>query len=120
MLSQGRQRLLLFIYLGGLALNLTLCATLIPADPLLGAALAIVGTKAAVAVATVGYCQKTVGLFTAATLAPILGAAAAGGLLYLVLEPLIWRELAELAAVAPMLVLVLRLWRQRRTAAAAG
>jgi len=120
MLSQGRQRLLLFIYLGGLALNLTLCATLIPADPLLGAALAIVGTKAAVAVATVGYCQKTVGLFTAATLAPILGAAAAGGLLYLVLEPLIWRELAELAAVAPMLVMVLRLWRQRRTAAAAG
>jgi O-antigen/teichoic acid export membrane protein len=120
MLSQGRQRLLLFIYLGGLALNLALCAALIPADPLLGAALAIVGTKAAVAVATVGYCQKTVGLFTAATLAPILGAAAAGGLLYLVLEPLIWRELAELAAVAPMLAMVLRLWRQRRTAAAAG
>jgi hypothetical protein len=64
MLSQGRQRLLLVIYLAGLVLNLGLCAALIPAHALAGAAVAILATKAAVAVATVGYCQKTVGLFT--------------------------------------------------------
>jgi O-antigen/teichoic acid export membrane protein len=120
MLSQGRQRLLLVIYLGGLAVNLTLCAALIPAHPLAGAALAIVATKAAVAVATVGYCQKTVGLFTGRTLFPILAAAGAGALLYLGLAPLVFRELAELAAVAPMLWLALRLWRQRAHSAAPG
>lgn len=120
MLSQGRQRLLLFIYLGGLVLNLALCAVLIPADPLLGAAIAIVGAKAAVGAATVGYCQRTVGLFTRATLFPVLAAAAAGAVLYLGLRPVAWRELAEAAAVAPMLLLAVKLRRGRAAASPAG
>ena len=57
MMSQGKQRLLLVIYVCGLALNLVLCATLIPANPLLGTCLAMLITKAAVAVTTTTYCQ---------------------------------------------------------------
>ncbi|KUG29799.1 membrane protein [hydrocarbon metagenome] len=120
MLSQGRQRLLLVIYLSGLVLNLALCAALIPSSPLSGAALAILVTKAAVAVATTGYCQKTVGLFTPGTLFPILLAAGLGMALYLGLGPLVFRELAEAAAVAPMLVLLARLWRRRGETPLAG
>ncbi|MFZ5811423.1 MAG: polysaccharide biosynthesis C-terminal domain-containing protein [Thermodesulfobacteriota bacterium] len=120
MLSQGRQRLLLVIYLAGLVLNLGLCAALIPAHALAGAAVAILATKAAVAVATVGYCQKTVGLFTRATLAPVLAAAGLGAALYLGPGRLVPREIAELAAVAPMAALLLRLWRARRLSAPAG
>ncbi len=120
MLSQGRQRLLLFIYLAGLALNLTLCAALIPSTPLAGAALAILVTKAAVAVATTGYCQKTVGLFTWRTLSPILLAAGLGMVLYLGLGPFVFRELSDAAAIAPMLTLLARLWRRRIQGPAAG
>lgn len=120
MLSQGRQRLLLFIYLGGLVLNLALCAALIPSNPLAGAALAILATKAAVAVVTTGYCQKTVGLFTPGALSPILLSAGLGMALYLGLGPFVFRELAEAAAVAPMLILLARLWRRRRETPLAG
>ena len=120
MLSQGRQRLLLVIYLAGLVLNLGLCAALIPAHALAGAAVAILATKAAVAVATVGYCQKTVGLFTRATLTPVLAASGLGAALYLGLGRLVPREVAELAAVAPMAALLLRLWRARRLSVPTG
>jgi len=120
MLSQGRQRLLLVIYLAGLALNLVLCATLIPGQPLVGAALAIVLTKTAVAVATTAYCQKTVGLFTLRTLSPILLAAVLGMALYLGLGPFVFRELAEAAAIAPMLTLLVQLWRRRVRTPVAG
>jgi len=117
MLSQGKERLLLVIYVSGLVVNLALCFTLIPAHPLAGAAVAILGTKAAVAVATVGYCQKTIGLFTVRTLAPIALAAGLGAGLYWGLRPFVFRELAEFAAIAPMLVFLWRHWRdQRRTA----
>jgi O-antigen/teichoic acid export membrane protein len=120
MLSQGKERLLLVIYVSGLVVNLALCATLIPANPLAGAAVAILATKAVVAVATVGYCQKTIGLFTVKTLTPIILSAGLGAALYLGLRPVAFRELAEFAAIAPMLVLLWRQWRlQRRNAATA-
>jgi hypothetical protein len=84
---------------------------------LAGAAVAILVTKAAVAVATVGNCQKTIGLFTVRTLAPIVLAAGAGAGLYWGLRPFVFRELAEFAAIAPMLLFLWRHWRgQRRTA----
>jgi O-antigen/teichoic acid export membrane protein len=114
MLSQGKERLLLVIYVGGLMVNLALCTTLIPVNPLAGAAYAILLTKAVVAVATVGYCQKTIGLFTLKTLAPIVLAAGLGAGLYLGLRPVVWRELAEGAAIAPMLFFLWRQWRAQR------
>ncbi len=57
MISIQRERLLLIFYLFGLTLNGILCMTLIPPYPLLGTALAILITKAAVCVCTVGFCQ---------------------------------------------------------------
>lgn len=57
MISIQRERLLLVFYLFGLALNLILCMTLIPPYPLLGTALAILITKVAVGICTVGFCQ---------------------------------------------------------------
>lgn len=120
MLSQGKERLLLVIYVSGLVVNLALCSTLIPAHPLAGAAVAILATKAAVAMATVGYCQKTIGLFTVRTLAPIVLAVGLGAGFYWGLRPFVFREVAEFAAIAPMLVFLWRQWRiqQRKPATA--
>ncbi len=84
MMSQGKERLLLFIYVAGLALNLALCAVLIPADPLLGACLAMVVTKAAVAAATTIYCHVKMRIVGLRALLPIGLALTAGTALYLV------------------------------------
>jgi O-antigen/teichoic acid export membrane protein len=110
MMSQGKERLLLFIYVAGLALNLALCAALIPADPLLGACLAMVGTKAAVALATTLYCHFRMGIIDPRALAPIGLALCVGCALYFLAGLTGLRELAELAALAPFVLLVRR-WR---------
>ncbi len=110
MMSQGKERLLLFIYVVGLALNLVLCAVLIPADPLLGACLAMVVTKAAVAAATTIYCHARMGIVGLRALAPIGLALGAGTALYFLTRPLGVREVSEVLALAPFLVLVKK-WR---------
>ncbi|NDY56073.1 oligosaccharide flippase family protein [Desulfovibrio sulfodismutans] len=110
MMSQGRERLLLFIYVAGLAVNLVLCATLIPADPLLGACLAMLVTKAAVALASTAYCHFSMHIINLRALAPIGLALAAGCGLYLLLGLTGVRELAEAAALIPFVFLV-RKWR---------
>lgn len=110
MMSQGKERLLLFIYVAGLALNLALCALLIPADPLLGTCLAMVVTKAAVALASTIYCHFRMGIIDYRALAPVGVALVAGAGLYLLLGLTGVRELAELAALAPF-ALLLRRWR---------
>jgi O-antigen/teichoic acid export membrane protein len=110
MMSQGKERLLLFIYVAGLAVNLVLCATLIPADPLLGACLAMVVTKAAVGLASTLYCHFRMGIIDLRALAPVGLALVVGGVLYAVLGLTGVRELAEAAALVPFLFLVRR-WR---------
>ncbi len=113
MLAFGRERLLLLIYVGGLALGTGLCAWLIPGMPLKGAALCIVLTKAAVAVCTVGYCQRRIGL---SSLSAVLLALATAGL-----SAGVWwsvgrvapREVAEVLALLPLLALLWR-WRPRK------
>jgi len=90
LLSMGRQLLVLWFFIAGLALNAALCAALIPGasalgGPLNGAVAAIVITKAFVAVLTLGACQRFIGLFSLRAVAPALFAAlgaaglAAGG-----------------------------------------
>ncbi len=110
MMSQGKERLLLFMYLAGLALNLALCATLIPADPLLGACLAMVGTKAAVALASTIYCHFRMRIIDLRALAPISLALAAGCGLYFAVGLTGVREMAEASALIPFVFLV-RKWR---------
>ena len=53
LLSMGREKLLLGFYLLGLIINLLWCSLVLPSAPLLGAALAMIITKGAVAVLTV-------------------------------------------------------------------
>ena len=50
LLSMGKQKLLLGFYLMGLVINLLVCSLILPLSPLLGATLAIILTKGAVAV----------------------------------------------------------------------
>lgn len=110
MMSQGKERLLLFIYVAGLALNLALCAVLIPADPLLGACLAMVVTKAAVAAATTIYCHVKMRIVGLRALLPIGLALTAGTALYLVSGLFGVREASEALALVPFVFLV-RKWR---------
>jgi len=112
MMSQGFQRVLLFIYGAGFALNILLCSVLIPARPLLGTVLAVVLTRLAVGCCTTSFCHRRLGLFRWRELAPVLGAAALGAVGYFASRPLGMRELSELFAVAPFLVLGWRWWRQ--------
>jgi O-antigen/teichoic acid export membrane protein len=115
MLALGRERLLLWIYVGGLGAGLALCQLLIPGAPLWGAALTIVLTKALVAVCTVGYCQRRVGLLGLRQLALCAGCVALAGVLWLGLGRVAPREIAEAATLVPLLWLLWR-WRPRKSA----
>ncbi|UJX42115.1 oligosaccharide flippase family protein [Desulfovibrio sp. JY] len=115
MMSQGKQRLLLFIYIGGLAVNLTLCATLIPADPLLGTCLAMLLTKAVVAVTTTSYCQATMRIIDVKSMWRIAAACAAGAGLYFAAMPLGIREISEGLALVPFIFLVMQ-WKKELAA----
>ncbi|MEA4855362.1 lipopolysaccharide biosynthesis protein [Solidesulfovibrio sp.] len=115
MMSQGKQRLLLFIYIGGLAVNLALCATLIPADPLLGTCLAMLITKAAVAVTTTTYCQATMRIIDVKSMWRIAAACACGAGLYFATAPLGIREIPEVLALVPFVFLVFQ-WKKELAA----
>jgi len=136
MMCQHRQNTLFWIYAGGLALNLVLCATLIPGlsaytvmnprSPLLGAALAIVITKGAVAVCTTFFCQRSMGLIKWRAVAPVVKASLLGAALYfgftfagtrlgVTFSGL--RELAAAAALVPFAVLGVRWWKDLKAQA---
>jgi O-antigen/teichoic acid export membrane protein len=120
MMSQHRENTLFWMYLGGLILNIALCATLIPNSPLdprgpiLGAALSIVITKAVVALATTWYCQRTMGFFKWSTVTPVALATAVGAILYFAAWPLKIRELSEGLALLPFAIMGWRWWKQLR------
>jgi len=110
MMSQGKQRLLLFIYIGGLGLNLILCATLIRANPLLGTCLAILITKVAVTVTTVSYCQASMRIIDLKSMWRIAAACVCAALLYAATCRLGIREIPEALALVPFGFLAHRWW----------
>lgn len=110
MISMQRQRLLLAFYISGLALNLFLCATLVPAFTLEGAALALTLTKVWVALLTIGFFQTTTRPMSLGQWALLAAACAAAFGIWTGLGPLVPREAAEAAGLAPLLLL---LWRWR-------
>ena len=110
MMSQGKERLLLVIYTGGLALNLALCSTLIKIHPLLGTCLSILITKAAVAITTTAYCQKTLHIMDVKSLWRIAVAAVCGAVLYFATLPLGIREIPEILALLPFCYLIRAWW----------
>ena len=113
MISMRLQRLLLIFYLGGLAFNLVWCTLVIPRAPLLGAALAMVLTKGGVAILTVSFCQRRLGLILRRPLLQLGLTVLLGALLYLLGHGRLPREAAEALALAPTLLLAGRWWRRR-------
>jgi O-antigen/teichoic acid export membrane protein len=113
MISMRLQRLLLIFYLGGLAFNLVWCTLVIPRAPLMGAALAMVLTKGGVALLTVSFCQRRLGLILRRPLLQLSLAVLAGALLYLGGHGRLPREAAEALALAPTLLLAGRWWLRR-------
>jgi O-antigen/teichoic acid export membrane protein len=112
MLSMRRERLLLIFYVIGLSFNLICCAILIPVAPLIGTVLAIVVTKALVAAMTISYCQRQLHVIPLKPSLQLLLAVVAGGALYFLARGVLFRELTEIAAMAPLLGLALH-WRHR-------
>ncbi len=110
MMSQGKQRLLLVTYVFGLVLNMVLCSTLIPANPLLGTCLAMLLTKAAVAVTTTAYCQATMRIFDFKSMWRIAVASACGAALYFATYRFGIREIPEILALVPFVFLGRRWW----------
>jgi len=116
MMSRKEERLLLIMYLVGLASNLVFCVTLIPTQPLLGTVLSIVFTRVVMTCCTMGYCQYKLRLVQWNATRPVVLAAALGGGLYWLVGKTGIRELAELAALGPILWLGWRWWRALRGA----
>lgn len=111
-MSMKRERFLLILYLGGLVFNLGWCSWVMPAAPLLGAALAMVLTRGGVALMTVSYAQRRLGLISGKALLQLAAMALAGVLLYLSGIAYLPREAAEALALVPLLGLAWHWWRQ--------
>jgi O-antigen/teichoic acid export membrane protein len=110
LISMQRQRLLLWFYVSGLALNVLLCIFLIPSFKLEGAALALTLTKVWVALLTVGFFQYAARPMNCKQWILLAGTGCAAFGLWQGLGPYVPRELAELAGLAPLLILFW-LWR---------
>ena len=106
----GRHRLLLLFYVSGLLLNIVCCLTLIPANPLDGAALSLTITKVWVAILTVGFFQWTTRPMSPGQWLLMLATAASSVALWWGVGTVAPRELAEAAGLIPLLALFWR-WR---------
>lgn len=111
MISMREEKVLLTIYLGGLVLNLLLCATVIPTYPLMGTVSAIILTKGIVGAATVSFCQLRFGLISIDTLLRVGGASFLGCVLYFAGKAFLFREMGEALALVPILILIFS-WRR--------
>jgi O-antigen/teichoic acid export membrane protein len=118
MMSMKKENLLLAFYLGGLAFNLIICTLWIPENPLHGAVGVIVLTKGFMALATVGYCQRKIGLIPLNAFGRICAAVLLGGLLYFGGSAALFREAGEVLALLP--IAGLALWWYRQTVLTPG
>lgn len=110
MIGMRRHRLLLLFYVSGLLLNIVCCLTLIPANPLDGAALSLTITKVWVAILTVGFFQWTTRPMSPGQWLLMLSAATSSVVLWWGVGTIAPRELAEAAGLIPLLALFWR-WR---------
>lgn len=105
MISMGRVRELLTVYVTGLAVSLMLCLVLIPGAGALGAGWVISGTRLWMAVGTVGFTALTVPCLNRTHLLGAVAAALAAWAGHSLLAPHLPREWAELAGLLPLLLL---------------
>lgn len=118
MISMRRQRILLTMYIAGLAFNIVACLILIKGDPLSGAAYAILLTKGFMAMMTVSFCQLAIGLFSAGNLLALGLAVAAAAAVHVGLGPMLPRLATEIIALTPLLLHAYRLHRQQQKSVA--
>lgn len=111
MMGMGKERILLLFYLSGLLLNFILCQYLIPASPLFGAAFSIIVTKAYLALITLFYCHRQIGMIHGRSLFQLTVAVSLGGLLYFLGKDLLLREISELIALMPVLYFLWARWK---------
>jgi O-antigen/teichoic acid export membrane protein len=105
LLSMGREKLLLSFYLMGLIINLLWCSLVLPSSPLLGAALAMIITKGAVAVLTVATAQYRLTFLVTSDLQKVAGALFIAVLIYFSSKNILPREAVVLLTLIPFFVL---------------
>ncbi|MDR2123711.1 MAG: oligosaccharide flippase family protein [Desulfovibrio sp.] len=103
LLSMGLHRRVFVVYLAGLALNIAMCATLIPAQGALGAAWAVSGTKTFMAACTLGLAMRRGLEFRPAHLCGAAAAVLAALGVHRFCLPFLPREAAELFGFLPLL-----------------
>jgi O-antigen/teichoic acid export membrane protein len=113
LISMRLERLLVMVYLAALAFNLAFCWLFIPANPLWGAALAIILTKGGMALVTFGFIQKRLKVFPVQDMVVVAVASAVSLLLYWGSLHIMPRTLALLAAVAALLGILQYCWAVR-------
>jgi O-antigen/teichoic acid export membrane protein len=101
--SMGLHRQVFVVFLAGLALNIALCATLIPTQGAWGAAWAISGTKTFMAVCTVGLAVRRGLEFRPAHLCVAAAAALVALGVHRFCLPYLPREVAEVLGFFPLL-----------------
>jgi O-antigen/teichoic acid export membrane protein len=109
MIAMGKQNLLLMFFVVVLGFNALACAWLIPGDPLPGAVGAILASKVLLALMSLGYCQRRLGLWRGWYLVWLATTLAAGGLIFLLGQA--W--LGQAAAAPALLPLAWLAWRRR-------
>jgi O-antigen/teichoic acid export membrane protein len=105
LLSMGREKLLLGFYLLGFIINLLWCSLVLPSAPLLGAALAMIITKGAVAVLTVSTAQYRLSFLETSDLQQVAGALCIAVIIYFSSKNLLPREAVVLITLLPFLAL---------------
>ena len=113
LISMRLERLLVMVYLGALAVNLLLCALLIPPNPLWGAALAIILTKGGMALVTFGFIQKRLKVFPVQDMVVVALTSLAAFSLYWVSLLFLRRGFALLLGVAALFGLLRYFWAIR-------
>jgi len=105
--------LLLGFYLMGLVINLLVCSLILPLSPLLGATLAIILTKGAVAVCTVTTAQRRLNFLAARDLQQVAGAFVLAIVIYLAARNLHFRVAVLLLTITPFFVLMGWWWQTK-------
>lgn len=110
LLSLRQERLLVALFAGGLVFNVAFCSLTVPRWPLAGAAWAMVLSRLLVSGAAVAALERRLPVLGWRPAGRLLVATGLGWGLYQALTPLLSREVAEIAGLAP---LAATLWRWR-------
>lgn len=111
LLAAGRRRFLVIAYGAALVLNLALCRYTMPADPLSGAAWAMVLTKGCLAAATVTAACRLLPFWRWKTIGELLAVTLVGGGAYWLTAPILGVA-ALLPAWVPAIALAWRWWKE--------